>query len=82
VTSGCWAGGQIGNGCLYGAVAANLFFLPMADKLGLRCKEEERNRKLVIEGVLGIIKGLNPRVMEEFLETFLPPKERKAGEKR
>jgi len=26
--------------------------------------------------VLGILKGLNPRVMEEFLQTFLPPKER------
>jgi chemotaxis protein MotA len=32
--------------------------------------------------VLGILKGLNPRVMEEFLETFLPPKSRKAGEAR
>lgn len=61
---------------LYGAVLANLFFLPMADKLALRSQEEERNRKLIIEGVLGILKGLNPRVMEEFLETFLPPKDR------
>ncbi|MBU0673579.1 MAG: MotA/TolQ/ExbB proton channel family protein [Proteobacteria bacterium] len=65
---------------LYGAVAANLFFLPIADKLGLRSQEEERNRRLIIEGVLGILKGLNPRVMEEYLETFLPPKERSAGE--
>ncbi len=64
---------------LYGAVLANLFFLPLADKLELRSQEEERNRKLIIEGVLGILKGLNPRVMEEFLETFLPPKERAAG---
>ena len=64
---------------LYGAVLANLFFIPLADKLSLRSQEEERNRKLIIEGVLGILKGLNPRVMEEFLETFLPPRERKAG---
>jgi chemotaxis protein MotA len=62
---------------LYGAVMANLIFIPLADKLALRSQEEERNRKLIIEGVLGILKGLNPRVMEEFLETFLPPKERK-----
>jgi chemotaxis protein MotA len=62
---------------LYGAVMANLLFIPLADKLALRSQEEERNRKLIIEGVLGILKGLNPRVMEEFLETFLPPKERK-----
>ena len=61
---------------LYGAILANLFFLPLADKLMLRSQEEERNRKLIIEGVLGILKGLNPRVMEEFLETFLPPKDR------
>jgi chemotaxis protein MotA len=61
----------------YGAVMAYLVFIPLADKLALRSQEEERNRKLIIEGVLGILKGLNPRVMEEFLETFLPPKERK-----
>jgi chemotaxis protein MotA len=67
---------------LYGAVLANLFFLPMADKLALRSQEEERNRKLIIEGVLGILKGLNPRVMEEFLQTFIPPKDRSIeGEK-
>ena len=66
---------------LYGAVIANLVMLPIADKLALRSQEEERNRNLIIEGVLGILKGLNPRVMEEFLETFLPPKDRSAGEK-
>ena len=65
---------------LYGAVLANLIFLPIADKLALRSQEEERNRRLIIEGVLGILKGLNPRVMEEFLETFLPPNMRGAGE--
>ncbi len=67
---------------LYGAVLANLFFIPLASKLALRSQEEERNRKLIIEGVLGILKGLNPRVMEEFLETFLPPKDRKSQEDR
>ncbi|MFH1218139.1 MAG: flagellar motor protein PomA [Pseudomonadota bacterium] len=67
---------------LYGAVIANLFMLPIADKLSLRSQEEERNRKLIIEGVLGILKGLNPRVMEEFLQTFLPPRERTSGEEK
>jgi len=65
---------------LYGAVIANLFMLPIADKLALRSQEEERNRNLIIQGVLGILKGLNPRVMEEFLETYLPPKDRGAKE--
>jgi chemotaxis protein MotA len=64
---------------LYGAILANLAFLPIAEKLSLRSGEEERNRKLIIEGVMGILKGINPRVMEEYLETFLPPKERGAG---
>jgi len=67
---------------LYGAIMANLLFLPMADKLALRSSEEQRNRRLIVEGVLGILKGLNPRVMEEFLETFLPPKERGQGQKK
>ena len=67
---------------LYGAAIANLFMLPIADKLALRSQEEERNRKLIIEGVLGILKGLNPRVMEEFLETFLPPKDRTSADNR
>ncbi len=67
---------------LYGAILANLFFLPIADKLALRSEEEERNRKLIVQGVLGILRGLNPRVMAEFLETFLPPKQRASGEER
>jgi chemotaxis protein MotA len=67
---------------LYGAVMAHLVCLPIADKLALRSEEEERNRKLIIEGVLGILKGLNPRVMEEFLQTFLPPKERADANKK
>ena len=61
---------------MYGAILANLIFLPIADKLALRSQEEERIRRLIVEGVLGILKGINPRVMEEFLETFLPPKQR------
>ena len=65
---------------LYGAMIANIFCMPIADKLALRSEEEMRNRKLIIEGVLGILKGLNPRVMEEFLQTFLPPKDRTASE--
>jgi len=67
---------------LYGAILANLFFLPIADKLALRSEEEERNRKLIVQGVLGILRGLNPRVMAEFLETFLPPKQRASTEER
>jgi len=63
---------------LYGAVLANLVFLPIANKLSLRSQEEQLNYRLIIEGVLGLQKGLNPRVLEEILKTFLPPKKRGA----
>ena len=65
---------------MYGAVLANLVFLPIADKLALRSEQEQRNKRLIIEGVLGILKGINPKVMQEFLETFLPPKDRLMGQ--
>ncbi len=61
---------------LYGAVLANLVFNPIANKLGLRSQEEELNYRLIIEGVLGLQKGLNPRILEEVLKTFLPTKKR------
>ncbi len=65
---------------LYGAVVANLIVLPIADKLKRRSQEEELNKKLIVEGVLGLQKGLNPRVLEELLKTFLPPKKRGENE--
>ncbi len=61
---------------LYGAVLANLIAIPIGDKLKRRSQEEELNKKLVVEGVLGLQKGLNPRILEELLKTFLPPKKR------
>ncbi len=65
---------------LYGAIIANLFVLPISDKLKRRSQEEELNKRLVVEGVLGLQKGLNPRVLEELLKTFLPPKKRGSEE--
>ncbi len=65
---------------LYGAVLANLIFNPIANKLALRSQEEELNYRLIIEGVLGLQKGLNPRILEEVLKTFLPPKKRGSEE--
>lgn len=65
---------------LYGAILANLVALPIADKLKRRSQEEELNKRLVLEGVLGLQKGLNPRVLEELLKTFLPPKARGESE--
>ena len=57
---------------LYGALVANLIAMPMADKLGLRSREELLAKMIVIKGVLSIQSGDNPRIVEQKLKTFLP----------
>ena len=63
----------------YGAVLANLVFLPMVGKLKHRSKEELMIMEMQMEGVLGISRGENPRIIEEKLSSFQPPKERKSS---
>ena len=65
---------------LYGAVVANLFALPMADKLGLRSREELFLKMIMIKGVMAIQSGDNPRIVEQKLTTFLPNRLRGSGE--
>jgi len=60
----------------YGAFAANVFFLPMAGKLKTMSQEEIMLRELIIEGIMAIQSGDNPRIVEEKLKAFLAPKER------
>jgi chemotaxis protein MotA len=61
----------------YGAVLANLVFNPMAGKLKTRSKEEVLLKEMVMNGILSISKGENPRIIEEKLNSFLPPKDRR-----
>jgi chemotaxis protein MotA len=61
---------------LYGAVIANVFCLPMADKVAARSREELFYRSLVIKGIMAIQAGDNPRVVEQKLWSVLTPKER------
>lgn len=61
----------------YGALLANLVFNPMAGKLKLRSKQEVLLREMVLEGILAISKGENPRIIEEKLNSYLAPSERK-----
>lgn len=61
---------------LYGAVIANAIAIPIADKLANRTAEERLNRTLILEGLLSIQEGLNPRVIEELLKTYLPSNQR------
>ena len=63
---------------LYGAIIATAFALPIADKLALRSKEERLNKVLILETISSIQEGLNPRVMEELLKTYLPESRRAA----
>jgi chemotaxis protein MotA len=55
----------------YGAIMANLFFLPMADKLKLRDEQEVTNMNLLYEGVISIREGEHPRLMEEKLKVYM-----------
>lgn len=63
---------------LYGAIIANAFALPIADKLAHRSQEERLNKALILETIGSIQEGLNPRVMEELLKTYLPAGKRDA----
>lgn len=65
---------------LYGAVIANVFALPIADKLAHRSDEERLNKSLIMEAISGIQEGLNPRVMEEMLKTYLPGNKRASAD--
>ena len=60
----------------YGAMLANLLALPVAGKLMLRSRQESARRAMVIEAILSIQNGDNPRILEEKLRTFLPPRQR------
>lgn len=60
----------------YGSILANLIFLPIAGKLKLRSSEEMMQKEIIIEGVLSIQAGENPRIVAEKMKTFLTPEEK------
>ncbi|MCP4639230.1 MAG: motility protein A [bacterium] len=71
---------QIGSGMalalittLYGAVMANVVFLPAAGKLKVRTAGELLTKEIVIEGILSIQSGDNPRIVEQKLKAFVAP---------
>tara|TARA_R110001583_G_scaffold112917_6_gene263160 strand:- start:48925 stop:49695 length:771 start_codon:yes stop_codon:yes gene_type:complete len=61
---------------LYGAIVANMMALPVCAKLQLRAEEEKLNRSLILDAVLGIQDGQNPRVIEGVLRNYLPESKR------
>ncbi len=62
----------------YGSVLANLVFVPVAGKLRNRSKKEIHVKDMIVTGVIALTIGDNPRVMEQKLLVFMPPKQRKS----
>ncbi len=60
----------------YGAFLANLFFLPMAGKLGIRSKKEGLIREMIAEGVVGIVRGDSPTGIREKMQAFISARHR------
>jgi chemotaxis protein MotA len=65
---------------LLGVGAANIVFLPVAERLKQLSGAEVQARVLILEGILAIQSGDNPRVIEEKLISYVPPAERGGGE--
>lgn len=60
----------------YGALLANLVFLPLAGKLGLRSKMETTQKEMIIQGMLAIARGENPTAVRERMQAFVSAKHR------
>ena len=60
----------------YGAIVANLIFLPLAGKLGLYSKAETTIKEMIIEGICAIAQGDSPTVVREKLQVFVSQKKR------
>jgi chemotaxis protein MotA len=66
---------------LWGLLMANLIYLPIASKLKARSEEEVQYRHMIMEGILAIQAGENPRIVREKLLAYLPPKYAASAEK-
>jgi chemotaxis protein MotA len=60
---------------IYGVAAANLLFLPAAGKLRIRLREEQAKDEMMLEGVISILEGMNPRMLEIKLRSFVADSE-------
>jgi len=76
--------GEVGRGIavafvatIYGVGIANLFLLPSAGKIKLRQRDEQLRREIVLEGVISILEGMNPRMLETKLLSFIEESHKK-----
>lgn len=65
---------------LYGAMLANMIAIPISDKLSLRRGEEDMNKSLIIDALLAIQGGQNPRVIDSMLRNYLPASKREKAD--
>lgn len=65
---------------VYGVGSSNLLFLPIAQKIKARAQAETKRRTLIVEGIGGIIEGLNPKLLRSKLQPFAPVAQSKAAE--
>ncbi len=63
----------------YGSVLANLVFMPVAGKLRTRSKEEILVKEMIVQGVVSLSRGDNPRILEQQLMSFMAPKFRQSS---
>jgi chemotaxis protein MotA len=63
----------------YGSVMANLVCIPISGKLKSRSKEETLVKEMIVEGVLSLTRGENPRILEQKMLAYVPPKLRKSS---
>jgi chemotaxis protein MotA len=66
---------------IYGVGIANLFFLPFAGKMHIRIREAHRRREMLLEGVISILEGINPRMLEIKLAGFVDDAHREKQER-
>ncbi|HLJ16850.1 MAG TPA: flagellar motor protein [Bryobacteraceae bacterium] len=55
---------------VYGVALANLFLLPAANKIKARVYQDVQRKELMLEGVIGIVEGLNPKLIRSKLEAY------------
>jgi chemotaxis protein MotA len=65
---------------MYGAIISNAVFIPFTEKLSFANRVELNALEIIVRGVMAIQSGENPRVIEQKLNTFLPPKQRAGQE--
>jgi chemotaxis protein MotA len=67
---------------IYGVGSANLFLLPVSGKIKIRIRQEQIRREMMLEGVISILEGMNPRMLETKLRSFFAEANQEAMNKK